>query len=179
MKESPLILFGDNMETKEIELDIRNLESLEFTQYLELLEQINFVISDRDGCSTLISGLPNTELNINLLPNNVAKKFNRYRTILLAESMRANTVDGQAQIIGIMQADVCIRGFVVPDVLWCSAVTDKLLVGRKVCPQTGLIAENIPHVNCKNDYINTVATKLPLAVGSMFCQITLHQTKRS
>ncbi len=59
MKESPLILFGDNMETKEIELDIRNLESLEFTQYLEPLEQINFVISDRDGCSTLISGLPN------------------------------------------------------------------------------------------------------------------------
>ena len=151
------------METNEIELDIRNLESLEFTQYLEPLERIDFVISDRDGRSTSISGLPDTGSNINLLPDGIARKFNRYRTVQLAESLRANTVDGQVQIIGMLQADVCINGIVIPDVLWCSALTEKVLISRKVCRQTGVIPEHFPHVNCKNAYVNAVDTDLPLA----------------
>ena len=112
-----------------------------------------------------------------MLPDSVARKFDKYRTVELAESLRPKTVDGQVQIIGLVQVDTCINGILVPDTLWCSANTEKVLISRKVCRLTGLIPEGFPNVNCKKAYANTVTNELPLAADG-FDVLPDHSVKK-
>ena len=143
-----MTIFGI-FETNAVELDILNVESLDFDNYLEPLERIDITLSDRDGRSSTVKGLPDTGSNINLLPDVVARKFNHYRPALLPDGRQPRTVDGKIEVLAIVQTDILVNGVLIPDVLWCTADTDKVLLSRKVCRQVGLIPEGFPFTDCR------------------------------
>ena len=137
------------MEHNAVELDILNVETLDLDEYLEPLERINITLSDRDGRSTSVKGLPDTGSNINLLPDTIGQKFNRYRPVVLPNGRLPRTVDGTIEVLGIVQTDILVNGIFVPDVLWCTADNDKVLLSRKVCRQVGLIPQGFPFTDCR------------------------------
>ena len=157
----PLQIFGIS-ESNAVELDVLNVESIDFDNYLEPLERLDICLSDRDGRSVTVNGLPDTGSNINLLPDVVARKFNRYRPACLPDGQQPKTVDGKIEILAIVQTDILVNGILVPDVLWCSADTDKVLISQKVCRQVGLIPEGFPFTDCRKLAL-TYSTETKLA----------------
>jgi len=90
---APLEIFGGGVDTNEVELDIRVCESLRLRDYLETLERIECNLSDPYGRSATVMALPDTGSNINLLPDDVARLFDHYRTVKLSEDMKPNAVN--------------------------------------------------------------------------------------
>ena len=70
----PLKFFGI-LETSAVELDILNVKSIDFDNYLEPLERLDVCLSDLDDCMITVNDLTNTGNNINLLPDVIAQKF--------------------------------------------------------------------------------------------------------
>ena len=136
---------------------IFNVESINLDNYLEALVRLDICLSNHDGCSITVNGLRDTGSYINLLPDVVGQKFNRYRLACLPDRQQPKTFKGKIKIMAIVQTDILVNG-----ILWCSADTNKVPISRKVYRQVGLILEGFPFTNCRKLAL-TYSTKTKLA----------------
>ena len=147
-------LFGSNLDLNSIEIDLANVERLHLDDLgIQKLDRVDCILTDRKGNSAQVRGLPDTGANINLLPDWIARNFSTYREVMFPD---VDTPSTDLKIIGIVQTDVLVDDQLIPDVIWCTAKTEKVLLSKKTCQLANWIPQCFPRVKC-----NAVSTKQP------------------
>ena len=137
--KSPLRLFGVNMDLNEVEIDLANANSIDLG--LRPLAKVNCKLTDKTGKKTEVQGLPDTGANINVLPDRIGRQFASYREIVFPG---ASTPSGQLKIVGVCQTDLIVGGKTLKNVLWCTAITEKVLLSKETCQRAKWIPANFP-----------------------------------
>ena len=134
---------GMSLDLNHMEIDIAMVDNIDLD--MKLLDRVDCTLTDKEGKTVRVNGLPDTGSNINLLPDKIGRQFASYREIT---HPGASTPSGTLKIIGMCQTSVKTGDQLIPNVLWCCANTEKVLLSKETCQRAHWIPEGFPFVQC-------------------------------
>ena len=147
-------LFGSNLDLNSIEIGLAKVDRLHVDDLgIQKLDWADCILTDRQGNTAQVRGLPDTSTNINLLPYSIPRNFSAYWEVVFPD---VETLSTELNIIGIVQTIVLVDEQLIPVVIWCTAETEKVLLSKKTCQLANCIPQCFPHVKC-----NAASAKQP------------------